>query len=92
MIMLSRRRFGLFVGVAAASLAMPAYLRAQAKPRVVVIGGGAGGATAARYIAKDSEGAIDVTLIEDSREVHHLLLLQPLSRRLPRLQLDQPRL
>ena len=39
----------------------------HAKPRVVVIGGGAGGATAARYIAKDSEGAIDVTLIEPSR-------------------------
>tara|TARA_R110000850_G_scaffold61712_1_gene141065 strand:- start:99 stop:1274 length:1176 start_codon:yes stop_codon:yes gene_type:complete len=33
---------------------------------VVVIGGGAGGATAARYIAKDSDGAIDVTLIENS--------------------------
>ena len=31
-----------------------------------MIGGGAGGATAARYIAKDSEGAIDVTLIDDS--------------------------
>jgi NADPH-dependent 2,4-dienoyl-CoA reductase/sulfur reductase-like enzyme len=36
----------------------------QAKPRVVVIGGGAGGATAAKYIAKDSAGAIAVTLIE----------------------------
>jgi NADPH-dependent 2,4-dienoyl-CoA reductase/sulfur reductase-like enzyme len=66
--MLSRRRFGLVAGTAIASLAMPAYLRAQAKPRVVVIGGGAGGATAARYIAKDSEGAIDVTLIEDSEK------------------------
>jgi NADPH-dependent 2,4-dienoyl-CoA reductase/sulfur reductase-like enzyme len=37
------------------------------KPRVVVIGGGAGGATAARYIAKDSKGEIDVTLIEPTR-------------------------
>jgi sulfide dehydrogenase [flavocytochrome c] flavoprotein subunit len=45
---------------------MPTYLRAQDKPKVVVIGGGAGGATVARYIAKDSEGAIDVTLIDDS--------------------------
>ncbi len=36
----------------------------QTKPRVVVIGGGAGGATAAKYIAKDSGGAISVTLIE----------------------------
>jgi len=40
---------------------------AQGKPRVVVIGGGAGGATAARYLAKDSKGEIDVTLIEPSR-------------------------
>jgi NADPH-dependent 2,4-dienoyl-CoA reductase/sulfur reductase-like enzyme len=40
---------------------------AHGKPRVVVIGGGAGGATAARYIAKDSDGAIDVTLVEPSR-------------------------
>src|SRR5690606_20999556 len=38
----------------------------QAKPRVVVIGGGAGGATAARYIAKDSQGAIAVTLVEEN--------------------------
>ncbi len=37
---------------------------AQGKPRVVVIGGGAGGATVAKYVAKDSEGAIAVTLIE----------------------------
>lgn len=40
------------------------------KPRVVVIGGGAGGATAARYIAKDSDGAIDVTLIEPARKYY----------------------
>ena len=37
---------------------------AQAKPKVVVIGGGAGGVTAAKYIAKDSAGAIEVTLVE----------------------------
>jgi len=40
------------------------------KPKVVVIGGGAGGATAARYIAKDSKGAIDVTLIEASKQYY----------------------
>lgn len=66
MSMISRRHFGLLVGAGAAALATPTYLRAQGKPRVVVIGGGAGGATAAKYIAKDSKGAIDVTLIEDS--------------------------
>ena len=61
----------LFIGTgaaAAATLSAPMVLAdGHAKPRVVVIGGGAGGATAARYIAKDSEGAIDVTLIEPSR-------------------------
>ncbi|MEJ1160107.1 FCSD flavin-binding domain-containing protein [Prosthecomicrobium sp. N25] len=42
-------------------------VRGQGKPKVVVIGGGAGGATAARYIAKDSKGAIEVTLVEEGR-------------------------
>jgi len=46
-------------------LGVPAVL-GQGKPRVVVIGGGAGGVTAAKYIAKDSAGAISVTLIEAS--------------------------
>ena len=54
---------------AAATLAAPAVL-GQAKPRIVVIGGGAGGATAARYLAKDSNGAWAVTLVEEN-EVYH---------------------
>jgi sulfide dehydrogenase [flavocytochrome c] flavoprotein subunit len=37
------------------------------RPKVVVVGGGAGGATAARYLAKDSGGEIDVTLVEPTR-------------------------
>ena len=41
-----------------------------ATPKVVVVGGGAGGATAARYIAKDSKGAIDVTLVEASKQYY----------------------
>ena len=55
-----------FMGTAAAaSMSAPAvYAGGHGKPRVVVVGGGAGGATAARYIAKDSKGAIDVTLVE----------------------------
>lgn len=65
---LTRRQFGLYAGTAAVALAMPTYLRAQGKPRVVVLGGGAGGATAARYIAKDSEGALDVTLIDAAEQ------------------------
>ena len=50
----------------AGGLARPAL--AQAKPRVIVIGGGPGGATAAKYIAKDSNGAIEVTLVEPQRQ------------------------
>ena len=58
-----------FMGTAAAaSVSAPTvYAGGHGKPRVVVVGGGAGGATAARYIAKDSKGAIDVTLVEPTR-------------------------
>ncbi|WP_270730818.1 NAD(P)/FAD-dependent oxidoreductase [Shimia sp. Alg240-R146] len=65
---LNRRTF-LGAAAAAASLSAP-MVRAMGKPRVVVVGGGAGGATAARYIAKDSKGAIDVTLIEPTRKYY----------------------
>jgi NADPH-dependent 2,4-dienoyl-CoA reductase/sulfur reductase-like enzyme len=60
-----RRRDFVLSGSAlfAASLRAPALL-GQSRPRVVVIGGGAGGATAARYLAKDSNGALDVVLVE----------------------------
>ncbi|MEO1309222.1 MAG: FAD/NAD(P)-binding oxidoreductase, partial [Pseudomonadota bacterium] len=60
------KRRTLIATSAAAALAAP-MVRAQGKPRVVVVGGGAGGATAARYIAKDSKGEVDVVLIEPSR-------------------------
>ena len=65
----SRRQFtgGILAGTTA--LAMPS-LAFGARPRVAVIGGGAGGATAAKYIAKDSKGAIDVTLIEASKRYY----------------------
>lgn len=61
----------LFLGTSVAalgSLAAPMVMgAAHGRPRAVVIGGGAGGATAARYIAKDSNGEIDVILIEPTR-------------------------
>ena len=58
----TRREFG--AGAAAASLALvPRRARAQARSRVVVIGGGIGGATVARYLAANGR-TIDVTLIE----------------------------
>jgi sulfide dehydrogenase [flavocytochrome c] flavoprotein chain len=68
MIAIDRRQWLAGAGAAALAggLARPAL--AQAKPRVIVIGGGPGGATAAKYIAKDSNGAIEVSLIEPQRQ------------------------
>ena len=69
----TRRQFSTLTGAGALTWGMSSMapaLHAAGKPRVVVIGGGAGGATAARYIAKDSKGAIDVTLIEPSRKYY----------------------
>ncbi|MGK8233900.1 FCSD flavin-binding domain-containing protein [Roseovarius sp. MS2] len=64
----NRRKFIAVGAATAATLSAPHVLAdTHGKPRVVVIGGGSGGATAARYIAKDSKGAIDVTLVEPSR-------------------------
>ena len=67
---LSRRSFVSFALASTSLLAMPAISTGSARPKVVVVGGGAGGATAARYIAKDSKGAIDVTLIEASKHYY----------------------
>ena len=66
---LNRRTF-LGTGVVASAALSAPMVMASGKPRVVVIGGGAGGATAARYIAKDSKGEIDVTLVEPSRKYY----------------------
>ena len=63
---ITRRTFLGTTAATATALAAPAVVGAS-RPKVVVIGGGAGGATAARYIAKDSDGAIDVTLVEPTR-------------------------
>ena len=57
------RRCSLF-GLAAVTVGFPMLVRGQAKGRVVVIGGGPGGATCARYLAKQSGEALAVTLIE----------------------------
>jgi sulfide dehydrogenase [flavocytochrome c] flavoprotein chain len=62
--------------LAAASLALPlAAHRAlsapkavgRARPRVVIVGGGAGGASLARALQKDAAGTIDVTLVEPQK-------------------------
>jgi NADPH-dependent 2,4-dienoyl-CoA reductase/sulfur reductase-like enzyme len=68
---ISRRQFSATAAAATAAsiIGMP-FVAHAAKPRLVVIGGGAGGATVARYVAKDSKGAIDVTLIEPSKRYY----------------------
>ncbi len=65
----SRRQFTAGLAAGSAVLAAPS-IAFGARPRVVVVGGGAGGATAARYLAKDSKGAIDVTLVEASKRYY----------------------
>lgn len=67
----NRRHFLAMTGMATGTALLPApMVMAQARPRVVVIGGGTGGATVARYLAKDSEGALDVLLIEPTRRYY----------------------
>jgi sulfide dehydrogenase [flavocytochrome c] flavoprotein chain len=64
---LSRRRFNaLGLAAIATPLFAPAVL-GQGKPKLVVIGGGPGGGTVARYVNKDQKGAIEVTLIEPQK-------------------------
>ena len=67
----SRRDLGRFgLGAGAVSLALTGrstFAIAQAVPKVVIVGGGAGGATVAHYLLKDrapGEARLDVTLIE----------------------------
>src|SRR5690606_37897481 len=65
--MLSRRRFVAgTAGLLAAPLALPHLARAQGAAKVVVIGGGFGGTSLARYLKRHDPG-IAVTLIEKDR-------------------------
>ena len=60
---LPRLAFGAILGATAASLATPGLLRAQNAGRLVVIGGGFGGASAARF-ARMAYPEVSVTLVE----------------------------
>ncbi len=62
------RRSFLQAGSALALLGPAAAARAMRGAKVVVIGGGYGGATAAKYIRLLSQNTIDVTLVEPDRE------------------------
>lgn len=62
---LDRRKFLKLLGVAGASLAFPHIGRAQsAAAHIVVVGGGFGGATAAKYLAMWGQGLVNVTLVD----------------------------
>lgn len=69
--MMQRRRFlqagvGVSVGASVAAGGSPARAARPAQARVVVIGGGFGGATAAKYLRQWSRQRIEVTLVEPS--------------------------
>jgi sulfide dehydrogenase [flavocytochrome c] flavoprotein chain len=64
----NRRELLVGAGVLAATGSISTPAVAQAKPKLVVVGGGAGGATIAKYVARDSSGAIEVTLVEPLRQ------------------------
>lgn len=63
--MTRRSLLGAGAAVVASAVTAPAVI-GQARPRVIVVGGGPGGATVAKYVARDSAGAINVSLIEPS--------------------------
>ncbi|AFL54182.1 sulfide dehydrogenase [flavocytochrome c] flavoprotein subunit [Sinorhizobium fredii] len=58
----TRRQIGGLIGGALLALAAPHIVRGQGRAKVVVIGGGIGGATVARYLGDMK--SIDVTLVE----------------------------
>ncbi|MGJ4887483.1 FCSD flavin-binding domain-containing protein [Bradyrhizobium sp. HKCCYLRH3099] len=62
----TRREVGGLIAASAALIAAPAVLRAQTAARVVVIGGGFGGASCARALRK-ADGKLDVTLVEANK-------------------------
>lgn len=66
---IDRRNFNrlLAAGTASSLLFNPAIARA-AKQKIVIIGGGAGGATAARYLARDAGQSLSITLIEPNKQ------------------------
>jgi NADPH-dependent 2,4-dienoyl-CoA reductase/sulfur reductase-like enzyme len=64
---LTRRNFTRLAGASLGAIASPLFAPAvigQAKAKVVVVGGGPGGGTVARYVQRDAGGAIEVTLVE----------------------------
>src|SRR6516162_8812251 len=59
----TRRKFGCFAGTSCIAALSARATRGRVRARVVVIGGGIGGATVAKYLAA-SAATLDVTLVE----------------------------
>jgi sulfide dehydrogenase [flavocytochrome c] flavoprotein subunit len=59
----TRRQFGCLAGAACLTAIAPRAAKSQPKARAVVIGGGIGGATVAKYLSMMA-GTIEVTLVE----------------------------
>ena len=72
---ITRRNFIKLSGSAAAlgALGLPDLALSDGHKKVVVVGGGIGGATAAKYI-KRADSSIDVTLIEANRDYYTCFL------------------
>ncbi len=81
--MLMKRRDFLKAGAAAGAMASLYGCAGggKASGHVVVVGGGYGGATVAKYLRMWSEGGVQVTLIERNPDLHLLPDLQPGDRR-----------
>ncbi len=62
----TRRRFLKTASATLALTAAPSIVRAQGSARIIVVGGGFGGATLAKYLRLWSGGALDVVLLEKS--------------------------
>ncbi len=62
----TRREVGGLIAASVAMIAAPAVLRAQAMARVIVIGGGFGGASCARAL-RQADAKLDVTLVEANK-------------------------
>ena len=63
---MQRREFlkAMGAGVSAAALSACAVSPSRSGPKVVIVGGGYGGATVAKYLAMWGNGSLDITLVE----------------------------